>query len=193
MVNSNETTDNDSGFVGIVETALTTALHLTQPEEVYLVAVDGWFDYKWQEFAGTLMHDISIWRHEKLRVPPFNPTRVLSERYFRVAPDLTLEEATSRKPLHIHQPSADNLSRTVRNVSSSGLFVWYSQVSEDADRASLMLYATEFSEATGWYAGFTKRDDWRLAQVKGISRRALAELLLSRDPASNKALQLTAR
>lgn len=188
MIELRETEERDSGFVPLVERALNNALQFTSPKEVYVIRINGWFDYKWQEFAGTLMHEIAIWRHNKLRLPPFNPTRVLSERYFRVGPDLANFEATPAKLLHIHQPSAENLSRAVKDFSSSGLFLWYSYVSNDSDRASLMLYSTDSSDTSGWYAGFTKKDEWRLAQVKGISRRALAQLLLSNDPTSNNSL-----
>ena len=178
MIELGETTGGDSGFAQIVERALNNVLEHSRPREVYAMQVDGWFDYKWQQFSGTVMHEIAVWR-DKLTVPPFHPSRVLSERCFRLSPNWRTYDVASPKPLHIHQASAENLKRTVRDVSSSGVFVWYSQVSKDSDRASLMIYTVDAGDASGWYAGFTRKDEWCLAQVKGISRGAITELLSS--------------
>jgi hypothetical protein len=76
MIELKETEEGDSGFVPIVERALTEALQRSRPGEVYVVKIEGWFDYKWQKFSGTSMHEIAIWRH-KFTVPPFHPSRVL--------------------------------------------------------------------------------------------------------------------
>lgn len=176
MVELRETTGADSGFVQIVERALNDVLEHSRPGEVYVVQVDGWFDYKWQQFSATVMHEIAVWRNE-LTLPPFHPSRVLSEKCFRRSFDLGSYELISAKPLHINQGSAENLKRSVRDVSSSGVFAWYSQVSKGSDRASLMLYTVDASDASGWYAGFTKKDEWCLAKVKGISRGTLTKLL----------------
>ena len=189
MIELRETTGGDSGFAQIVERALNNVLEHSRLSEVYVVQVNGWFDFKWQQFSGTVMHEIAVWRNN-LTVPPFHPSRVLSERWFRLSPDLGTYQVASTKPLHIHQASAENLKRAVRDVSSSGVFAWYSQVSKDSDRASLMLYTVDAGDASGWYAGFTRKNEWCLSQVKGISRGAITELLSSGDPPLNNLLQL---
>ena len=180
MIELREAKESDSGFESIVERALNNAIQRSNPGEVYVVQVDGWFDYKWQQFSGTVMHAIAVWRH-RLTVPPFHPSRILSERYFRLSPDLGLYAAASEKPLHINQASAENLRRAIKDISSSGVFVWYSEVSKQSDRASLMVYDVDPNDASGWYAGFSRKNEWRLAQVKGISRRAAAEYLRAPD------------
>lgn len=172
--------ESDSGFVSVVERALNNALDMSRPSDVYVVQVDGWFDYKWQQFSGTILHEISVWRRE-LTVPPFHPSRVLSETYLRLDRDSQAYEAASAKPLHIFQASAEKLNRAVRDISSSGVFVWYSHVGKDSDRASLMLYTVNTDDASGWYAGFTKKDEWRLAQVKGTSRAGVKKFLSDRS------------
>lgn len=179
----------DSAFVSVVERALNNTLRSARPAEVYVVRVDGWFDYKWQQFSGTTMHEIAVW-FKKLNLPPFHPARILSQEYYRVSPDGGYEQAPA-KPLHIYQQSSDNFKRTVRSVSSSGVFVWYSRVEADSDRASLMVYTVDSGEASGWYAGFTRTSTWRLAQVKGISRREAEELVLAGEQASDMRLQPT--
>lgn len=178
MIELREAKESDSGFVSIVERVLNNAVQRSNPGGVYVVQVDGWFDYKWQQFSGTVMHEIAVWR-DKLTVPPFHPSRIVSERYFRRSANLGLYAAAPAKPLHVNQASAENLRRAVADVSSSGVFLWYSHVSKDSDRASLMLYTADADEASGWYGGFTRKNKWRLAQVKGISRRAVEEYLLS--------------
>lgn len=174
MIELRNKDDVDSGFLPIVERTVQSVLERDHPRELYVVKVDGWFDYKWQGFSGTEMHEIAIWRHN-LTIPPFHPSRVLSERHFRSSDQGSYEPSPS-KPLHIRQPSSHNLNRRVRDISSSAVFVWYSHVRKDSDRASLMLYSTDSSEASGWYASFAKKGQWRLGQVKGTSRRALAGL-----------------
>lgn len=146
---------------------MNNALEFSRPSDVYVVQVDGWFDYKWQKFSGTILHEIAIWRRN-LTVPPFHPSRIVSETYFRL--DSGIYEVASARPLHIHQASGENLRRAVKDISSSGVFVWYSKVGTDSDRASLMLYIVTADDASGWYAGFTRKEEWRLAQVKGTSR-----------------------
>ena len=120
-----------------------------------------------------------------LTVPPFHPSRILNESCFRLNPDSGSYDRAEAKPLHIEQASVENLRRFIADISSSGLFVWYSNVAEDADRASLMIYAVEADAASGWYAGFTRKDDWRLAQVKGAPRGAVAALLLPLNQTPN--------
>jgi hypothetical protein len=187
MIELKKAKESDSEFVSIVERTVNNAVQSNNPGEVYVVQVDGWFDYKWQQFSGTVMHEIAVWR-DKLTVPPFHPSRILSERYFRLSPDFGLYTEASAKPLHINQASALNLQRTIRDISSSGMFVWYSHISKDSDRASLMLYTVDAGDASGWYAGFTRKGEWRLAQVKGISRGAVTEFLSYGDQTANKLL-----
>ena len=170
-----EHTDSQMEFEAIVDRALRNSLKQHDIDEAYLVSVKGWFDYKWEGFAGTLMHEIAIWRGV-LRIPPFHPSRILSEKRLRLDKN-TLQEIEHRHPLHIAQASSENLGRKVADVSPSGVFVWYSEVTQESDRASLMVYGCKSGESSGWYAGFLRKDSWRLGQVKDISRSALEKIL----------------
>ena len=162
-------------FDAIADKALRNSLKLNNVDEAYLIRVKGWFDYKWEGFAGTVMHEIAVWRGV-LRVPPFHPSRILSEKRLRLDRD-TLQQVEHRYPLHIAQSSSENLGRKVADVCASGVFVWYSEINQGSDRASLMVYSCKSGESSGWYAGFFRQDAWRLGQVKGISRRALDTIL----------------
>jgi len=50
MIELRDEDEIDSGFIPIVERTLQTALERNHPRELYVVKVDGWFDYKWQGF-----------------------------------------------------------------------------------------------------------------------------------------------
>jgi hypothetical protein len=65
----------------------------------------------------------------------------------------------------------------VGDITSSGIFVWYSYVSEHSDRGSLMVYLSEEGRGSAWYASFTKNTDWRMGKMKGISKRELTDLM----------------
>ena len=177
MVELPESNETDPGFADIVERTLNNAVQREKPRDVYLVQVDGWFDHKWEAFSGTVLHAVAIWK-AKLTLPPFNPSRILNESYFRLNPASELYEAASTKPLHVDQVSVLNLQRFVKDFSSSGLFVWYSHVTNNSDRAGLMQYTVDGDAASGWYAGFTRKVEWRLARVKGAPRKEVEALLL---------------
>ena len=178
MIHLSHTDGIDSDFLAIVEQALNNAQQRVAPSEVYVTQIDGWFDYKWQGFSGTVMHEIAVWRHN-LSLPPFHPSRVLSETHF-VQSEGSSYESSPAKPLHISQASSANLNRRVTDVSSSAVFLWYSRTDGNSDRGSLMVYTVDQSESSGWYAGFKRNGAWRLTQIKGASRREIEELFLAK-------------
>jgi hypothetical protein len=98
-----ELADNiDRYFVAIVERVLNNTLQLHHSTEVYVVLVHNWFDHKWLEFNSHQNdNDRSGWRN-RLVLPPFEPSRVVSQSHFQadVAAPL-LYEASASNPLHI--------------------------------------------------------------------------------------------
>lgn len=160
-------------FVAIVERVLNNTLELHHPDEAYVVLIDNWFDHKWLEFNSNKNdNDASGWRL-KLMLPSFDPSRVLNESYFdgRTS-SLLLYEASSSKPLHI------GISRrSVGEISSSGVFVWYSNTSEKSDQGSLMVYLSNAGRGSAWYASFRKNTSWHVGNLKGISKREFDELM----------------
>jgi len=178
MIHLGHTDGIDSEYLAIVERSLENALQRVRPLEVYVIQIDGWFDYKWQGFSGTVMHEIAVWRHD-LSLPPFHPSRVLSQAHF-VPSEGSSYESSHAKPLHITQASSANLNRRVTNVSSSAVFLWYSRTDENSDRGSLMVYTVDQNESSGWYAAFKRNGAWRLTQIKGASRREIEEIFLAK-------------
>jgi hypothetical protein len=170
------TENGDRNFVAIVEQVLNNTLQLYYPAEVYVILIDNWFDYKWLKFSGTVMHEIAVWKY-KLTVPPFHPSRVVSQSYFHASNTVPIYyEAAPSKPLHIIQHSNNNLHRMLEQISLSGVFVWYSS-SKHSDRGSLMPYAIDEENANAWYASFRKDEEWRLDKIKGITRREFIRLM----------------
>lgn len=166
----------DHSFVAIVEQILNKTLQLHQPAEVYVVQVDNWFDHKWLEFNTSRIDTDDLGWRAKLRLPPFEPSRVVSQLSFQKhSSDPLLYETSSSNPLHILYSN-----RTLAQICSSGVFVWYSQVGNRSDRGSLMIYLNNGGKGSAWYASFTKNPAWQVNKMKGVSKRELAELMTTR-------------
>ena len=173
MIKLELTNNIDPRFVAIVERVLNNPLQLHHPADVYVVLIDNWFDHKWLEFNSSKTdHDASGWR-SKLMLPPFEPSRVLGQSYFHTGNSAPpVYETSASKALHILSSR-----RSVGEISSSGVFVWYSYVGERSDRGSLMIYQSEDGKGSAWYASFTKNPDWHSGKMKGISKREFTELM----------------
>jgi hypothetical protein len=164
----------DDSFVTIVEQILLRTLHLHQSAEVYVVLIDNWFDHKWLEYDSNRIDSDELGWRAKLMLPPFEPGRVVNQSYFQKHCSALLRyEACESTPLHILSSS----NRSLAQICASGAFVWYSFVSSRSDRGSLMVYLNRDGKGAAWYASFIRNPDWQLNQVKGISKREVAELL----------------
>ncbi len=178
----NETEHDDPRFVAIVERTLNETVRLHQPGEVYVIQIDNWFDHKWLEFSGTVLHEVAIWKSE-LTLPPFQPARIVSQSHYRAAnPSPPLYEIMPSRALHITQQSSRNLRRTLKQISLSGVFVWYSSATKSTKRGSLMIYTIDNKDANARYASFVKDRDWIINKVKGISGQELSKILELSEP-----------
>ncbi|HEY2976028.1 MAG TPA: hypothetical protein VGJ48_26170 [Pyrinomonadaceae bacterium] len=180
MITFDETNLDDPQFIGIVSTILNTAVTRHHPRDVYVVEIDHCFDRKWQKFSGKALGLIGTW-NKKLVVPPFDPRRVVNQRYFcsdmSRSPSYSLASA---RPLHIEQAGGDSPQRRLAQTSQSGIFLWYSGETTKTDQASVLLYQIDAGVTSDWYASFAKSGQWKLNKVRGISRRALEDMI---DPA----------
>jgi hypothetical protein len=108
-----------------------------------------------------------------------------AERRFVRADDCYVETAFG-PPLHIAQYSDRNSKRKVADWSEDGLFAWYADAPEGADRGALMVYRTQERRCEGWYAGLKRSADgaWAFGDTRGIdayvSRRRDADRRLMR-------------
>jgi hypothetical protein len=166
----------DYSFVAIVERVLNNTLQLHQPAEVYLVQIDNWFDHKWLEFDTSRIDTDDLGWRAKLRLPPFEPSRVVSQLHFQKhSSEPLLYEGSSSNPLHILSSN-----RTLAQICSSGAFVWYSYVGNRSDQGSLMVYLNNDGKGSAWYASFTKNPDWQVNKMKGASKQELTDLMTTR-------------
>ena len=165
-------------FVEIVQDLALGLVREQQPKRLYVVRIDNWFGAKWLGFAGkfTAGKHMAIGVHKKrLHVPPFVPSRVVSERVF-AGPDFV--ERAVATPLHIECPSKVALLRRIEDIDRDAVFVWFSSESQEQQRGAVMIYSTRaFSIAAqniGFYAGFARTGDvWQPAMLRHISRGEL--------------------
>jgi hypothetical protein len=143
--------DDDGVFITAVRSVLATSLVPTR--EVWLVKIDQWFGSRWLQFSGKMLGAFGVWQRE-LTIPPFHPRRVRFERHFTLRGEHYVH--TRGRTLHIWQTSAANLRKTVRGISSSAAFVWYSGDTRRADRGSLMMYQTIDGELDARYLEFAR-------------------------------------
>ena len=160
----------DESFVTIVERILSGTLQFHPFEVVYVVLIDNWFDHKWLEFESNHIDSDELGWRTKLKLPPFEPSRVMDQTCFRK--HTSGYESCSSKPLHI-----SSSSRSLAEICLSGAFVWYSFVGNSSDRGSVMVYLNREGKGAAWYASFVKSPNWHINKVKGISKRELTEML----------------
>jgi len=177
MITINATEQDDVQFVGMVTAILNNAVNHYRPKEIYLIHIDHCFDRKWQKFTGKALGAVGRW-NSILTIPPFDPSRVLSQKYFRsdeVA--LSSYRLDQGRPLHLQQTSNYNLHRYIKQVSESGLFLWYSGETKKHDVASVLLYQVEEENTFDFYASFKRAVDWKLNRVRGLSRHEMEDMM----------------
>ncbi len=164
MIEIKQTEDDDGGFVTLASLLINGVVRRHDAEKLYLIHIKNWFDRKWLEFSGKVLGQLGVWK-SRTTYPPFNPNRVLSERLLvrEVVSDAVRER--SRRPLHIWQPSSNNLYRPIPD--DPVVYAWYSSGTERNERGSAMVYV---GNAEHWYASFIKRDNWQVHRFAGISR-----------------------
>jgi hypothetical protein len=180
-----------------IEKARAVAIGVVQdylPGRFYVVRIDNWFGPRWMLFAGKFtagkripgFATFAIGVHKtRLHVPPFVPSRVVTQRVF-VGPDY--QDTVAAAPLHIDCPSKQALSRRIADIDKDAAFLWFSGESEAQKRGSVMVYLPDTFDATAhrrtglrgcgaFYVGFSQRElNWEPALLRGISRTEVTHL-----------------
>jgi len=160
-------------FVETVQNLIVGLLREQHPKRLYVVRIDNWFGPRWLRFAGKVVHGVAgIW-FSVLRVPPFVPHRVISERMF-AAP--SYEESAINSSLHIECRSAHAVHRKIADIDKDAVFVWFSSESEAQGRGAVMVYLPAVSNESGFYAGYADNDGWQPSMLRYISRSELEQL-----------------
>jgi hypothetical protein len=188
------TETDDSKFTDILYAIVYGILAQYQPKDLYITAIDHWFDHKWLGFSGIgvvpfefpafmNMSDAALeeFRQNKVTLPAFSPSRIIRQSYFQRDGSTAAYVKQERHAL-LHKKQRDssskNLHRRIQIISDSGLFVWYSSNTLSHERASIMVHAVKNGEVETWFASFRKAGRWKLHLTKGIDRAFIEELMI---------------
>jgi hypothetical protein len=187
------TETDDSKFADTMYSIADGILAQHRPKELYVTAIDNWFDHKWLRFSGigvvpfefpSFMNGadaaLDEFSQDKVTLPPFSPKRIIRQIYFRRDGSTSVYVKQERRtPLHKKQreSSSKNLQRRILDISDSGLFVWYSSNTLSQERASIMVYSVKNDEIETWFASFRKAAHWKLHVTKGIDRELVQDLM----------------
>lgn len=158
-------------------------LHRYSPASLVLIKIDNWFGRRWLYFSGKALGALGVWNvptdrrpNNLLRIPPFVPERVVSQRRF-IVPDY--REINPGKPLHRHVHSSSALERRVVEEEPKTALAWYSGNSKANGRGALMAYIPiAISSYWPWYAELKRAEPWRItAQAKNIKSNQFSDLV----------------
>jgi hypothetical protein len=137
-------------------------------DQSYVVKIDNWFGKRWLGFSGKALGGLGV-RKEKLTLPPFIPSRVVSQRrFYEGAPP-----AGRSKQLHVWQRSGENLQRYTDVVLQGAHAFWY-QRSLGVERArELHGLRLNAKRVLAWYVSLRRAEKWRVVDCIGIGIREL--------------------
>jgi hypothetical protein len=157
---------DDIAFVRLAQRYINGAITALEVREVYLVHIDNWFDFKWLGWRTKK-------REEHLRIPPFSPGRVQSEKHFVWDVQASNWISTAvRNPLYYWPSQGRWLPTPINRLAEQAAFIWYSGNTTTNKVASLMFYLSGLG-CYAWYASFKKADHWAVAKEARITRREL--------------------
>lgn len=96
-------------FTHEVEAVANGLMRVHAPRSVHLIKVSSWFGFKWLGFSGKALGAVGVWR-EPVTVPPFVPSRIVSQRRFASPNYLEGEEGA---PVHMKVSGTKALRRTL--------------------------------------------------------------------------------
>ena len=167
---------DDIDFVHYLQPILAGALRQAAAPDAYVVKLDSWFGASWLGFSFKALGRLGVSNRRTLRVPPFVPTRVVSQRFYRRAPSGRYDAGPAPVILHIVQTSEDNQRRLMSAVCPGAAALWWSGSSRPNQRACAMSYLPSDDGHVAWYAEFQRTRAWTLVRTVGTSRHELAEL-----------------
>lgn len=161
--------DDAQPFIERVNLMITSLARQSEPADVAIVKIDNWFSRRWHSFAGKALGALPIWRDEETIVPPFVPSRVVSQTRFE-GPGY--EPGEPLKDLHVWTLSRDALYRRLNRIAPNVLCVWFSAQSASAGRAASMFYVPAGENFHKIYIGWMA-EPWRPEVLIGLSRQEL--------------------
>jgi hypothetical protein len=172
--------DGAPDFVRQVEQVANGVIRRHAPETLVLIKIDNYFGSKWLGFSGKALGLLGVWHNpdyhpaNNIRIPPFVPNRVVSQRRF-AGP--AYEEIDGGKPVHKQIPGGVALNRKAATAVPSSVLVWYSGESKATGRGALMAYVPVGGSYWPWYAALETGEPWCVTETLGIKREDLASLI----------------
>jgi hypothetical protein len=173
-------TDDAPDFVRRVEQVANGVIRLHAPETLVLIKIDNFFGSKWLGFSGKALGAIGVWFNPSynpasvVRIPPFVPNRVVSQRRFS-AP--TFEEIDCGKPIHKRMPSRVALNHTAATAAPKSALIWYSGESKITGRGAVMAYVPAGDSYWLWYAALETGESWSVTETLDIKPDDLVSLM----------------
>ena len=170
--------NDDQGFIDSIQKIILTLSQKWKPNDLFVTCIDNWFDSKWINFSGTYMHEVAIWKESQVTIPPFHPNRVRYTTYYQIE-EGEFVQSKWESPLHVFQQSSDNMQRGINKLTSNGITFWYSSNSSVNDEGCLMGYLVKINDCETFYLSFSKKSNWSLKKVLGISDKEINSILKS--------------
>ncbi len=178
--------DDAPGFVRQVEQVANGVIVRHTPKTLVLVKIDNWFGSKWLGFSGKALGAFGVWNKpydrpaDEIRIPPFVPSRVVSQRRF-VSP--VYEEVDQGRPIHLQTGSDEARPREAATEVPGTALVWYSGNSKSSERGAVMVHAPVGTSYWPWYVALETGDPWRVTETWDIKRDDLVSLMEQRSTA----------
>ena len=172
--------DDAPQFIRHVEQMVNGVVRRHLPETLILIKINNWFGSNWLGFSGKALGAIGVWHNPSyhpaniVRIPPFVPNRVVSQRRFS-AP--TYEEIDCGKAIHMRMPSRFALNRTVATAAPKSALIWYSGESKVTGRGAVMAYVLADNSYWLWYAALQTGKSWSVTETLDIKRQDLSKLM----------------
>jgi hypothetical protein len=167
-------------FVRHVEQVTNGVIRLHAPETLVLIKIDNYFGSKWLGFSGKVLGAVGVWHNpsyhpaNNVRIPPFVPNRVVSQRRF-CGPDYG--EIDGGKPIHKRIRGGTALKRMAATEAPKSALVWYSGESEVTGRGAVMAYVPAGDSYWLWYAALETGEPWHISETWDIKREDLVSLI----------------
>jgi hypothetical protein len=172
--------DDAPDFVREIELMANGVIRRHAPETLVLIKIDNFFGSKWLGFSGKALGAIGVWFNPSyrpraiVRLPPFVPNRVISQRRFS-AP--AYEEIDRGELVHKPMPSGVALNRRVATAAPNSALIWYSGESKVNGRGAVMAYVPAGESYWLWYAALETGESWSVTETLDIKRDDLASLM----------------
>ena len=172
---------DDSDFLGLLGSLVGGLVARLNPEEVWIVHIDNWFDHKWLEFSGTGTVPSKLPRMPSAFRPTCLPRiksrstrrRLRSRRSPRIGfwgnglmRELWMVMRKCLCPSLPHDSESKgsrfNIQRRIEDRSDSACFLWYSGNTLKNGRGSIMVYEIEGEQIRCWFASFRRHNKWEL-------------------------------